>query len=170
VLEVGAGVGPVTLELAARLSAGDELDVVELNTELFEFLTQRLAQAPPSAGTVRLHNADILKFEAPHRYDHIVSGLPLANFPAELVEAMYGRFFDLLEDAGTLIMFQHIFGREIVRLFADADNRTRAQRVMDIEARLADLVVAEQNVVLNVPPARVVVRKRPPDHSSSTSR
>jgi phosphatidylserine decarboxylase len=159
-LEVGAGVGPVTLELAARLAPGDELDVVELNPDFHAYLTQRLAQAAPSRGTVRLHNADILTFAAPHRYHHVVSGLPLANFPAELVEALYARMFSLLEDDGTLVMFKYLLGREILSLFSSAGNRQRAQRVLEIEAGLDRLVVAEENILLNVPPARVVVRKR----------
>jgi phospholipid N-methyltransferase len=160
-LEVGAGVGPVTLELVSRLRPGDELDVVELNPELCALLQDRVAAAPPSRGVVRIHNADILHFEAPHRYHHVVSGLPLANFPSDLVRAIYERFFSMLDEGGTLVMFQHILGRELVRSLSNAENRARAQRVMEIEASFEALVVAQEDVLRNVPPARVVVRRRP---------
>lgn len=159
VLEVGAGVGPVTAELVQRLLPGDRLDVVELNPEFCATLRGRFAAAAPIAP--RIHEADILRFEPGVRYHHIVSGLPLANFPAELSEAIYERFFDLLEPDGTLIMFHHILGREVLRCFGMPTGRRRAKRLMEIEEALAPLVVDSHTVMLNVPPARVLVRRRP---------
>jgi 16S rRNA A1518/A1519 N6-dimethyltransferase RsmA/KsgA/DIM1 with predicted DNA glycosylase/AP lyase activity len=159
VLEVGAGVGPVTAELIRRLLPGDHLDVVELNPEFCATLRKRfsgIGELPLS-----IHEADILQFEPGVRYHHIVSGLPLANFPAELSEAIYKRFFELLEPDGTLIMFHHILGREALRFFGTPKDRRRAKRLMEIEEQLAPLVVGSHTVMLNVPPARVLVRRRP---------
>lgn len=159
VLEVGAGVGPVTAELVGRLLPGDRVDVVELNPEFCATLRARFAAAAPVAPSI--HEADILRFKPGVRYHHIVSGLPLANFPAELSEAIYGRFFELLEPDGTLIMFHHILGREALRLFGMPTGRRRAKRLMEIEQQLAPLVVGSHTVMLNVPPARVLVRRHP---------
>ncbi len=159
VLEVGAGVGPVTHELLQRLLPGDTLDVVELNPEFCATLHARFDGAAPLEP--RIHNADILTFDAGIRYNHIVSGLPLANFPAELSQAIYNRFFELLEPDGTLIMFHHIFGREALRLFGLPKDRRRAKQLMEIEQGLAPLVVGSHTVMLNMPPARVLVRRRP---------
>lgn len=162
VLEVGAGVGPVTAELLQRLLPGDTLDVVELNPEFCATLHARFEGATPVAP--RIHNADVLKFEPGIRYHHIVSGLPLANFPSELSQAIYDRFFELLEPGGTLVMFHHILGREVLRLFGMPKDRKRAKRLMEIEESLAPLVVGSRTVMMNVPPARVLVRRRPPAH------
>lgn len=159
VLEVGAGVGPVTAELTQRLLPGDHLDVVELNATFCTTLNARFAGATPV--TPIIHNADILKFDPGFRYHHIVSGLPLANFPAELSEAIYARFFELLEPGGTLIMFHHILGREVIRMFGPPKDRKRARQLMELEERLAPLVVGRHDVLLNMPPARVLVRRRP---------
>jgi phosphatidylethanolamine/phosphatidyl-N-methylethanolamine N-methyltransferase len=158
ILEVGAGVGPVTAELVDRLLPGDVLDVVELNPRFCEILTRRF-----EGGSLRprVHNADILTYAPEAPYHHIVSGLPLANFPAQMVEAIYRKFFELLEPGGTLSMFQHILMREVIRTFATPKHRRRARQLMEIEEQLSPLVVDERTVMLNVPPARVVVRRRP---------
>lgn len=158
ILEVGAGIGPVTAELVDRLRPEDTLDVVELNPKFYELLQKRFENAIIGP---TLHNANILEFESPIRYHHIISGLPLANFPSEMVAAIYQKFFDLLEPGGDLIMFHHIASRALVRAFAGPKNRKRAREVMAIEARLQPLIVRERTVLLNMPPARVVVRRRP---------
>jgi phosphatidylserine decarboxylase len=158
ILEVGAGVGPVTAEILARLTPDDTLDVVELNPALFALLEKRFANAVIRPN---LHNVNVLEFHSPQRYHHIISGLPLANFPTEVVAGIYEKFFDLLEPGGKLIMFHHIASRELVRAFSGPKNRRRAKEVMQIEARLAPFVVGERVVVLNVPPSRVVIRRRP---------
>ena len=158
VLEVGAGVGPVTSELVERLLPGDTLDVVELNDRFCAILEKRFSGAPLPP---RVHNESILDFAPSYRFHHIISGLPLANFPAEMVEAIYAKFFRLLELGGTLIMFQHILAREVISTLGGPKNRSRARALMAIERELAPLVVGERTVMLNMPPARVVVRRRP---------
>lgn len=158
VLEVGAGVGPVTEELVARLLPGDRLDVVELNPEFCAVLCERFAAAPV-APTV--HQVSIADFNPGVRYHHIVSGLPLANFPANLVETIYQRIFDLLEPSGSFVMFEHVLGREILNTFASGEARDRIARLLEIEAELEPLVVSSKTVPINMPPARVVVRRHP---------
>lgn len=158
VLEVGAGVGPVTAELVERLLPGDTLDVVELNPRFCQILRRRFEGA---AIQPRVHAVDVLTFDPGEPYHHIVSGLPLANFPAPMVESIYRKFFELLVPGGTLTMFQHILAREVIRAFATPKHRRRARQLMEIEARLSPLVVDERTVMLNMPPARVVVRRRP---------
>jgi phospholipid N-methyltransferase len=160
VLEVGAGVGPVTAELTERLMPGDHLDVVELNPAFCETLRQRFVGAPIPP---HIHNENILEFAPGILYHHIVSGLPLANFPVEVSEAMYKRFFSLLEPGGTLVMFHHILGRQVIRAFGGPKDRRRARQLMELEATLEPLVVGSRAVMLNVPPARVLVRRRPPE-------
>ncbi len=158
VLEVGAGVGPVTEELVARLLPGDRLDVVELNPEFCVVLRDRFATAPVVPA---VHQVSITEFNPGVRYHHIVSGLPLANFPAKLVEAVYRRIFELLEPSGSFVMFEHVFGREILNTFAAGEARDRIARLLEIEAQLEPLVVSSKTVPINMPPARVVVRRHP---------
>lgn len=158
ILEVGAGVGPVTEQLVARMAPGDVLDVVELNPEFCEILRRRFEGAPFAP---RIHAVSILEHQAPAPYDFIVSGLPLANFPVDMVEAIYHRFFDLLQPGGSLIMFEHIGFRPALATLTVGDVRRRMNRIVAFEKRLQPLEIDSRAVPFNVPPARVRVRRRP---------
>lgn len=158
ILEVGAGVGPVTYELTARLTPGDVLDVVELNPAFCATLRERFAGVLP--GPV-IHEADVLDHDPGLPYDFIVSGLPLASFPADRVEAIYRRFFELLAPEGRLIMFEHLGFRPALAAVAVGEVRRRMHRIVDFEARLRPLQVDARAVPFNVPPALVRVRRRP---------
>lgn len=158
VLEVGAGVGPITAELVDRLLPGDTLDVVELSPDFCRVLRERFGGGPV---VPTVHEVSILDFAPGRTYDHVVSGLPLANFPIEMVERIYDRYFDLLEPGGTLIMFKYILGREALRTLGVGENRRRAARLMELEAALDRHQVDLKVVPLNFPPAHVVVRQKP---------
>lgn len=162
VLEVGAGTGPVTAELVARMLPGDRLDVVELNPEFCTVLRERFAGAEVEPS---VHAVSILDFQPGVRYHHIVSGLPLANFPADLVEKIYAHLFELLEVGGSFVMFEHVLGRELLRTFTTGPARHRIQRIMALEASMEPLVLKKRTVPLNVPPARVLVRRHPAAHA-----
>jgi phospholipid N-methyltransferase len=90
-----------------------------------------------------------------------VSGLPLANFPAALVRSIYDKIFELLEPSGTFVMFEHVMGRELLNTFSAGEARGRIAEILEIEASLEPLVIERKTIPLNVPPARVVVRKHP---------
>jgi phospholipid N-methyltransferase len=160
VLEVGAGVGPITSELVDRLLPGDVFDVVELSPDFCQLLRDRFG-----AGAVvpTIHEVSILDYDPGYRYDHVVSGLPLANFSSAMVEQIYDQYFRLLEPGGTLIMFKYILGREALRTFGVGDNRKRAARLMELERELDRHQVDLRTVPLNFPPAHVVVRQKPLD-------
>jgi phospholipid N-methyltransferase len=158
VLEIGAGVGPVTDELVARMLPGDHLDVVELNPEFCMVLRDRFAGAPVPP---TIHQVSILDFKPGIRYHHIVSGLPLANFPADMVEKIYASIFELLEPDGTFVMFEHVLGRELLNTFTTGENKLRISRILEIEQSMEPLVVERRTIPLNVPPARVLVRRHP---------
>lgn len=153
ILEVGAGTGPVTAELLTRLQPGDHLDTVELNESFCEILRGRFPGLP-------VHPISILDYEAAP-YDRIVSGLPLANFPAEMVEAIYNKLFSLLKPDGQFVMFHYLAIRETLRRIGSADSRKNLTKILEIEQRLRPVVMAEVRVPWNVPPAVVTVRRRP---------
>ena len=158
VLEIGAGVGPVTDELVVRMLPGDRLDVVELNPEFCAVLRERFAGAQVQP---EIHQVSILEFNPGIRYHHIVSGLPLANFPAAMVEKIYASIFSLLEPNGTFVMFEHVLGRELLNTFTTGPARRRIERILSIEEAMEPLVVERRTIPLNMPPARVLVRKHP---------
>lgn len=159
ILEVGAGVGPVTREIVSRMRSGDHLDIVELNPAFCGELRGRFG----GLVDIDVHEVSILDYQPPAAYNHIVSGLPLANFPSDMVEAIYHRYFDLLMPGGTFVMFQYHFGREALSMFGKGSDRRRIRRVMEYEKQLQGFEVQHEDILLNVPPARVRVRRRPPE-------
>lgn len=158
VLEVGAGTGPITEELVSRLLPGDTLDVVELNPEFCQVLREKFGAGPV---VPEVHETGILEYEPGVRYDHVVSGLPLAMFSIDMVQRMYDKMFDLLEPGGTLIMFKYILGREALSTFGIGEGRRKARRLLELESILDAHQVERRTVPLNLPPAHVVVRKKP---------
>lgn len=157
ILEVGAGVGPFTARIVERLRPGDTLDVVELNPAFCEVLRKRFADAPVPP---HVHEVSITAYHA-EPYDHIVSGLPLVNFPIDLVEAIYARFHDLLKPDGTFVMFQHLYFREVLSNITFGAYRRRVRELVALESQLDADIVRATTVLRNVPPAQVLVRRRP---------
>jgi phosphatidylethanolamine/phosphatidyl-N-methylethanolamine N-methyltransferase len=157
ILEVGAGVGPVSSVLAARMLPGDTLDIVELDEGFCATLREVVGRLPG----VRVHHGDVLAHVTSTPYDRIVSGLPLANFPHDQVRAIYAHLFDSLSDRGLLVNFQHLLLRQLIGRFATAAHRERARALLRLENALKPTLVRRVPVPRNVPPAEVLVRRRP---------
>lgn len=156
ILEVGAGVGPISEALGRGMRPDDHLDVAELNPTFCATLRSMLNHLP----NVRIHEGDVLQYAA-DPYDHVVSALPVANFPVETARAVYVKLLGLLRPGGTLISFQHVGLRRLVAATAPRDQRTRMRAIGRIEHALAPLVVERTLVARNLPPSWVIVRRRP---------
>ncbi|MFD3324901.1 class I SAM-dependent methyltransferase [Streptomyces sp. NPDC058701] len=167
VLEVGAGTGSVTRALIPRLSSGSRLDIVEANPRFAARLRHLVHAHPHLAGVgerVRVHHTYLEQLGTGHRYDVIVSGLPLTNFTPARVEAIMDRYLDLLEPGGTLTYFVYRGTR-----YARSLTATRAETVRHrgVEEVLADFqrrhATGCWTVWPNLPPARVWRLRRPAD-------
>ena len=92
VLEVGPGTGAVTRHVVRCLKPEDRFDLVELN-ENFVALLSRLFDEEDSFRSVAdisaVHHCPLQEFGDAEPYDYIISGLPLNNFPAALVEEIF---------------------------------------------------------------------------------
>lgn len=157
ILEVGAGLGPVSEILIPKLRPGDVYDIVELNPTFCAHLRERFADAP-----VTIHELSILDFQA-DSYDRIVSGLPLANFPAQVVEEIYRTFFRLMHPDAFFVMFEYLVIRHALAVATLGAERRRVRRILTIEEHLLPLQREQIDILANVPPARVRVRGRPED-------
>lgn len=160
ILEVGAGLGPVSELLIPQLRPGDVYDIVELNPSFCAHLRERFAGTP-----ARVHELSILEWrEEP--YDRIVSGLPLANFPADVVQQVYLTFFRLMHPDAFFVMFEYLVIRQALALTSVGYERARIRRILEIEEALTPLQREQIDIYLNAPPARVRVRGRPehPEH------
>ena len=155
ILEVGAGLGPVSGLLIPQLRPGDTYDIVELNPTFCEHLRVRFAGMP-----VRIHEMSILDWQE-EPYDRVVSGLPLANFPADVVEQIYRTFFRLMKPDAFFVMFEYLVIRQALAVATLGDERKRVRRILEIERALLPLQREQIDIYLNVPPARVRLRGRP---------
>lgn len=102
VLEVGPGTGAVTRHLAQRLGSNDTLELVEANRPFVDHLAAALrhdARLAAIAPRTRLHHGLIQDQQLGH-YDHIVCGLPFANFPPSQTEAVVRQLLASLRPGG----------------------------------------------------------------------
>jgi phospholipid N-methyltransferase len=89
-------------------------------------------------------------------YHAIVSGLPLNNFPAEVVSSILDRLVALAAPGGTLSFFEYIGVRKAKALVASADERRRLAGVESALHAARDQWQFDRDCVLaNVPPAWV---------------
>ena len=103
--------------------------------------------------------------ELPHdqTYDVIVSGLPLNNFSAALVEQILATLVGLLSPGGTLSFFEYIAVRPARALVSGRAERARLRGVAEaMRAVLDPHEIRREAVWLNVPPAWVHHVRREP--------
>ena len=98
VLEIGPGTGPVTRRIVTHLRDGDVFDLVELNEEFAAVLQRKFETEPAWQAVAHLstiHRLPLQEYQPPEGYDFIISGLPMANFPAEMVEELCDKYFEV---------------------------------------------------------------------------
>ncbi len=103
IVELGAGTGPITKELLGRVRPHTRLMIVERDPDFCKRLRTRFAHLP---------NAEIVEGDAAHmdqlladrgitEVDHVVSGLPMPSFPAEVRDAILASSARVLGEHGT---------------------------------------------------------------------
>lgn len=157
ILEVGPGTGAVTAEIVRQLRPGDRLDIVEINGAFVAHLQKRFAEEAPfrrRAGQCRIIHAPLQEVEGRGLYDFMISGLPLNNFSMALVEDIFASYERLLRPGGTLSYFEYVAVRALKLPFVASSEKARLRTLTTyLEERLRRSQVAEEVVVLNVPPA-----------------
>ena len=164
-LEVGAGTGAITVQLAALLQPGDCLDVIEINSRLAQDCRLRLQRAgllDQPGITIRLINADLLTHDYDTRYDNIVSTLPFTFFPAAKTRAMLQLLTEQLKPGGAFSYIKYIFWYRLNRLFASAQKAEQITGALSVIKEFNDKFEFRDRVVMmNMPPAYVNTLRRP---------
>lgn len=159
ILEVGPGTGAVTRRIVEGMRADDRLDLVELNDQFVARLHQRFDTEPAFhavADRAQIHHCPIENLAGDGRYDVIVSGLPLNNFEAPLVERILEILMGLLKPGGTLSFFEYIAIRRARAMISRGAERERLNGI----GRALDRVLKHGEIRCdwvwpNVPPAWV---------------
>jgi phospholipid N-methyltransferase len=157
ILEVGPGTGAVTAEIVRWLRPDDRFDIVEINADFVAYLNQRFAEEPnfkKCRQQTIIHHAPLQDVPGVHEYDFMISGIPLANFSPELAADIYRSYERLLKPSGTLSFFEYAWLRDLKLPFVAAvehERLTKLGRLLEMKKRRFQ--IAEQLVVMNVPPA-----------------
>lgn len=159
ILEVGPGTGSVTREIVRHLRPADQLDLVEINEQFVRLLGRRFDTDPvlrPHRVQLRLIHSAVEDLKGEGVYDAIISCLPLNNFPAAEVRAIFKAYTRLLKPGGTLSYYEYVFIRQIKTPFVNRNERRRLYRVGRVVTKyIRSYQVRRQQVFINVPPAVV---------------
>ena len=159
VLEVGPGTGAVTRKIVTLLGPEDRFDLVELNETFAALLQDRFkthADYRRVAEQSQVHVFPIEDFPHDKPYDFIISGLPLNNFPPDLVRRIFGVFFDLLAPGGVLSYFEYMYVRPIRKVVTRGSEKTRITSIDDsMQGHCDRCRIRRDNIWINVPPAWV---------------
>ncbi len=158
ILEVGPGSGAVTARLVQVLRPDDQLTLVEVNDEFVRHLDARFSGEPAfvaAADRCKLLHCRLEDHDAEHRYDRIVSGLPLNNFAADEVRQILDVFQRLAKPGGILSFFEYVAVRRAKRLVSGRSERQRLREIGTLIGGLADREVRRDCVIWNVTPAWV---------------
>jgi phospholipid N-methyltransferase len=159
ILEVGPGTGAVTSRLVAALGPDDRLDLVELNPSFVACLRRRFQDEPAFravAARSRVLHASVESLAGQPKYDLLVSGLPLNNFPPADVQRLLAVMIGLLEPGGTLSFFEYIAIRRVKQTFSRSGERARLRGVGEaMAAVLREREIRRDGIWWNVPPAWV---------------
>ena len=100
IVELGAGTGPVTEVLLKNVRPHTKLIVVERDADFCARLRERFPEADIVEGDAAKLEELLAERDIPH-VDHVVSGLPLPSFPAELRDAVLASVAKTLAPGGT---------------------------------------------------------------------
>jgi phosphatidylethanolamine/phosphatidyl-N-methylethanolamine N-methyltransferase len=159
VLEIGPGTGPVTDRIVRLLKPGDMFDLVELNESFVEILNRRFEAEPhwkQAADQSTIHQLPLQQFQPAEPFDFVISGLPLNNFPADVVESIAETYISLLKPDGVLSYFEYMYVRPVRKVITRGNDRVRITRIDDIMQSHCDRHrIRRDNIWVNIPPAWV---------------
>ncbi len=156
-LEIGPGTGALTNTIVRHLQDGDRFDLVELNESFADHLRKRFATERVwnrVAAFSEVHIQPLQEFQSEAPYDFVISGLPLNNFPVDLVRDIFEHYFRHLAPDGVLSYFEYQFVRTLRTRIGSATERARMQAIEDImSAHCREHRIRRDWVFANLPPA-----------------
>ena len=132
---------------------------MEINDHFVAVLKERFDQEPlfrRCRDQVKLIEADVRDLEGEGQYDFIVSGLPLNNFPVDLVRDIFRAYDRLLKPGGMLTYYEYVFIRQLKAPFVNRRERRRLFRVgRVVGGYISHCQIRRERIFINMPPATV---------------
>jgi phospholipid N-methyltransferase len=159
VLEVGAGTGSVTRQIARFFGPEDRLDVCEINPVFGEILEREVLTRPGlregvAEGRVRLLKQPVQALTQVEPYDYILSGLPFTSFELEDVEEIFDVIRRCLKPDGVFSYFEYVALRRASTALAVGKKRRRVRSVSSyMNETIRNHQFARRTVLRNLPPA-----------------
>jgi len=100
IVELGAGTGPITKELLARVKPHTRVIILELDPDFCVRLRARFPSAEIVEGDACKLD-ELLAARGIHQADHVISGLPLPSFPVALRDGVIASAAKVLGSEGT---------------------------------------------------------------------
>lgn len=121
ILEVGAGTGSLTKQIAKHLRPQDSLDIVEIHKKFYQIIGSKYRLDD----NIRIHHADILNFHPQKKYDFIFSSLPYENMPEGITKQIWEKKLNLCFQKAYISYFKYLkfgdfksdFEEEIVKTY-----------------------------------------------------
>ncbi|PAU94464.1 hypothetical protein CK503_06605 [Aliifodinibius salipaludis] len=137
ILEVGAGTGSLTKQIAKHLRPQDSLDIVEIHKKFYQIIGSKYRLND----NIRIHHADILNFHPQKNYDFIFSSLPYENMPEEITKQIWEKKLSLCSQRAYISYFKYL-------KFGDFKS--------DFEENIVNTYKHDKKLVfLNIPPAKI---------------
>jgi phospholipid N-methyltransferase len=137
ILEVGAGTGSLTKQIAKHLRPQDSLDIVEIHKKFYQIIGSKHRHND----NIRIHHADVLNFHPQRKYDFIFSSLPYENMPEEITKQIWEKKLSLCSQNTYISYFKYL-------KFSDFKS--------DFEEKIVNAYKHNKKIVfLNIPPAKI---------------
>ncbi|MEL7833740.1 class I SAM-dependent methyltransferase [Fodinibius sp. Rm-B-1B1-1] len=137
ILEVGAGTGSLTKQIAKQLRPQDSLDIVEIHKKFYQIIGSKYRLN----NNIRIHHADILNFHPQKKYDFIFSSLPYENMPEEITKQIWEKKLSLCSSEAYISYFKYLKFRNFKS---------------DFEEKIVNSFKHDKKIVfLNIPPAKI---------------
>ncbi|MDZ7658270.1 class I SAM-dependent methyltransferase [Fodinibius sp.] len=137
ILEVGAGTGSLTKQIAKHLRPQDSLDIVEIHKKFYQIIGSKYRHDD----NIRIHHADILNFHPQIKYDFIFSSLPYENMPEDITKQIWEKKLNLCLQKAYISYFKYL-------KFGDFKS--------DFEEEIVKTYKHDKKIVfLNIPPAKI---------------
>lgn len=153
ILEVGAGTGPITKEIAKTMTLKDELVVCELNESFLNHLRAEFASnfhLEAIADLTSFVCDSVENIEGTDRFDVVVSSLPLSAFGPDQLRSIFAAYQRLLKPGGSLTYIEYAYLRTIFFSWLPKSSERRQTHEL-LEDILAKYQYRQRTVLANVP-------------------